>query len=84
MRSEFMPPYWMLATERCRCCGAQGELEFSTCPACGFVVLICAEIGTVYDILGKRAGLSLGWIHDQEPAKRKRCGSAEYDTFLDA
>lgn len=40
------PPVWHFV-RTCPCCG-QGEPELYTCPSCGRVVLICAEIGTVF------------------------------------
>jgi hypothetical protein len=45
---EIRPPTWSLRNERCPCCEGQGELCFSACPACGRLVLVCAEIGTVF------------------------------------
>ncbi len=39
---------YSLKTPRCSCCDGNGELCFSTCPNCNYVVLICAEVGTVF------------------------------------
>ena len=39
-------PNWELRAP-CPCCG-QGGLVFSTCPQCHHVLLICAEVGTVF------------------------------------
>src|SRR5207247_10587588 len=39
-------PTWELCSP-CPCCG-QGGLEFSSCRRCHNVVLICAEVGTVF------------------------------------
>ncbi len=36
-------PCWELKSDRCSCCGGQGELIFSRCSTCSVVVLICAE-----------------------------------------
>ena len=53
-------PLWELRNERCRCCDGQGELVFFTCPQCRVTVLICQEIGTVYEITEKKAGKEIG------------------------
>ena len=45
---EIIPPTWCLRNPRCECCDEQGALCFSTCPNCGYVVLICDEVGTVF------------------------------------
>src|ERR1051325_4351529 len=39
---------WELREGRCSHCYGTGALYFSTCPACGHVVLICDEVGHVY------------------------------------
>ncbi|NVB79531.1 MAG: hypothetical protein HOV81_14135 [Kofleriaceae bacterium] len=38
---------WQLRSP-CPCCG-QGGLTFSTCIRCHRVLLVCAEVGTVFD-----------------------------------
>jgi hypothetical protein len=43
---ETNKPVWRLK-KPCPCC-EQGGLVFSTCPACGHVLLICEEQGTVF------------------------------------
>jgi hypothetical protein len=43
---KVVPPMWELRAP-CPCCG-QGGLWFATCPACHHVVLICADLGTVF------------------------------------
>ncbi len=53
-------PLWELRNERCRCCNGQGELAFLTCPRCQVTVLICQEIGTLYEITEKKAGKEIG------------------------
>jgi hypothetical protein len=74
---EFDPPDWHLS-EACPCCG-QGRLKFSTCPACGSVVLICSELNTVFGILDRQSGSAVGPIRT-EPACAA-CGAATYSTF---
>ena len=53
-------PIWELRNERCPCCDGQGELAFFTCPKCSATVLICQEIGAVYEITDKKAGSEIG------------------------
>lgn len=45
---QFDQPICYLRTPRCACCSGQGALCFSACPACGTVVLVCEEAGTVH------------------------------------
>jgi len=46
---DIRPPRFELAAQRCPCtCGGQGELVFYACDRCGQIVLICAEIDTVF------------------------------------
>ena len=51
LKNQYMnivSPTWCLKTPRCECCDEQGVLCFSTCPNCGYVVLICDGFGTVF------------------------------------
>jgi hypothetical protein len=41
---------WYVVEPRCPCCNGQGDLCFSACPECGHVVLICAEVGTAFEV----------------------------------
>lgn len=43
---QIRPPTWELASV-CPCCD-QGGLTFSSCPRCQHVLLICAEVNTVF------------------------------------
>ena len=45
---NIVSPTWCLKTPRCECCSEQGALCFSTCPNCGYVILVCDEVGTVF------------------------------------
>jgi hypothetical protein len=45
---NLLNPVWSLRTARCNCCNGQGALCFATCPSCGYVVLVCDEVGTVF------------------------------------
>lgn len=45
---KVVDPVWQLKASRCDCCAGQGALCFSSCPACGAVVLVCDEVGTVF------------------------------------
>ena len=61
---DIKPPTWSLRNERCSCCAGQGELCFSICPACGQLVLVCAEVGTVFSALGAGIRRRLGSLED--------------------
>ena len=80
---EIHPPSFELRRERCRCCDGQGELVFSTCPSCGLVVLICAEVGTVYQIRDRQVGALLGDSVAAEDSCTK-CGQSRYGDFRSA
>jgi len=45
---EVKSPVWCLKDRRCDCCTGEGILCFETCPRCGWVVLVCDEVGRVY------------------------------------
>lgn len=45
---EAKPELLIYKEQRCECCSEQGALFFSTCPNCGHVVLVCDEVGTVF------------------------------------
>jgi hypothetical protein len=79
---NFVNPIWELKT-RCNCCDGNGELCFSTCPECNNVVLICAEVGTVYpnpkNLTQSIFGASL------EPSFLcPHCGKSEVSDFRDS
>jgi hypothetical protein len=74
---EIDPPDWYL-NETCPCCD-QGGLTFSTCPTCGLVVLLCAEINTVYAISGQRCGPAIGWFDSEQACSN--CGTSKYSSF---
>ena len=76
-------PSWQLRKQRCTCCDGQGELVFSACPTCGFVVLICAEVGTVFEIRDRQCGSVLGdsSVVEDDCAK---CGRSRYSAFRSA
>ena len=75
-------PYWELRNERWTCCDGQGALVFSTCPTCGWVVLICGEVGTVFEIRERHAGSRLGCIAAEEVCSQ--CGEKKYSDFCNA
>jgi hypothetical protein len=56
---------------------------FSTCPACGVVVLICTELGTVFSIRDRQPGSALG---DSVAAQDvcAQCGRNRYSDFRSA
>jgi len=46
---RIVAPTWRLANRRCPCaCEGEGALAFQACPACGALVLVCDELGTVF------------------------------------
>ena len=53
---------------------------FSTCPTCGVVVLICGEVGTVFEIRDRLCGSVLGDFQTDVCAK---CGKSKYTDFRD-
>jgi hypothetical protein len=77
---KIVPPSWYL-TEICPCC-EQGGLTFSTCPTCGLVVLICAEIGSIFAISGRRCGPLIGSIDSDQTCQK--CGASDYLSFRDS
>ena len=80
---QTQPPSWDLRNQRCACCDGQGELVFSTCPTCGVVVLMCAEVGTVFSIRDRRAGSALGNAVATEDLCAQ-CGKSRYSDFRGA
>jgi uncharacterized protein YbaR (Trm112 family) len=43
---------WIVKNKRCPCdCGGNGVLAYLVCPQCRKVVLVCDEIGNVFDDL---------------------------------
>jgi hypothetical protein len=40
-------PFLALRDKRCDCCNGQGALGFMACPDCGYVLLVCDEVGSV-------------------------------------
>ena len=71
---------WRLARQLCPCCG-QGGLVFSSCPTCSAVVLICGEVGTVFEIRGRECGSVLG---DFQRDFCPKCGKSRFSDFRDA
>jgi hypothetical protein len=71
------PPTWYLNHD-CAC-GAEYGPDFSTCPTCGFVVLICGELGTVFEISEKRCGAVLGQFGSEDACPK--CGVSKYSSF---
>jgi hypothetical protein len=71
------PPNWYLNQE-CPCRGEAGP-DFSTCPTCGFVVLICGELGIVYEISDKRCGAVLARFGTEGTCPK--CAASEYSNF---
>jgi hypothetical protein len=51
---------------------------FSTCPTCGIVVLICCEVGTVFEIRDRQCGSVLG---DFQKDVCTGCGKSRYSDF---
>jgi hypothetical protein len=80
---ETKPLSWELRMERCPCCDGPGELVFRTCPTCGLVVLICAEVGTVFEIRIQQHGSVIGESIDAENVCTK-CGRNRYSVFRSA
>ena len=80
---ETRKPSWELAHERCPCCDGQGELVFSKCPSCGLVVLICAEVGSVFEVKSGKRGDEIGWSFGDAPLCRA-CTKARYEDFVGA
>jgi len=79
-RMRIVRPTWYLLKPRCPCCHGQGELCFSACPECGHMVLICAEVGTVFGI---DASTVIGDISDAE-AVCPNCRRTTLSSFRNA
>src|SRR5687768_3065046 len=46
---EIVQPQWRLKDRLCPCyCGGEGFLIFMSCPSCGYTLLKCDEVGTVF------------------------------------
>lgn len=45
---EIKQPIWHLKKIVCPVCDGQGRLEFSACPNCHLIVLVCEEEGSVF------------------------------------
>ena len=80
---QTQPPSWELRKERCTCCDGQGHLIFSACPTYGLVVLICAEVGTVFEIHGQQCGSAIGESVAADDACTK-CGKSRFSDFRSA
>jgi len=80
---EIRAPTWQLAAGKCPCCDGQGELVFSACPSCGFVVLVCAEVGTVFEISGQTRGKEMGVLAGK-PDSCVKCGASRCEHFPNA
>ena len=78
---RIVEPQFELRNQRCTCCDGQGELIFSTCPTCGLVVLICAEVGTVFEIHDLKCGSAIGDTL-ASPGACIRCGKTSFSDFL--
>src|SRR5258707_1518742 len=82
---KIVTPRWYLQDRRCPCfCGGEGELEFRACPACGAVMLVCTEVGAVFDdpqaaMRGELKAAGHGLFGDCP-----RCQSAPIETFRTA
>ncbi len=75
-------PRWYLRDRRSPClCDGERELEFKACPACGAVMLVCTEVGTVFDDprAAWRGELKAGG--QNRFADCPRCQSAPTETF---
>jgi len=77
-KMEIRAPKWQLAKEKCPCCDQNGELIFSSCPACDDMVLICSEVGSIFGIKAKEIAEDI-----IQPTCRK-CGTQKYEDFRDA
>lgn len=76
---RIVEPQFELRNQRCTCCDGQGELVFSTCPTCGLVVLICAEVGTVFEIHDLKCGSAIGYFDLTQACIR--CGKTSFSDF---
>jgi len=77
---QIVPPMWYLVEPRCPCCDGQGELCFSACPECSHVVLVCAEVGTVFR---SDASTIIGEFSDAESVC-PNCQRASLSSFRNA
>jgi len=58
---RIVAPRWWLANRRCLCaCQGEGTSAFEACTACGSVMLVCEELGTVFD--NRSLSHELVWI----------------------
>jgi hypothetical protein len=49
----------------------------------GFVILVCAGVGTVFEISGQLRGEHIGWLRG-EPEIRAKCRGLRYEDFRHA
>jgi len=73
-------PTWSLRGIRCQCCSGQGALCFSTCPACKAVVLICDEVGTVFQDPRDLEAAVYGGL-DDPTCLCAQCGKSRLSSF---
>jgi len=59
---EIDKPVWR-TKQSCPCCG-QGGLAFSTCPGCGYMVLVCEEVDTVFPAKRDLSCAPIGGVED--------------------
>lgn len=80
---QFIRPKWNLKKPRCECCSGQGALCFSTCPKCGYIVLVCDEVGTVYPNPHDLETATYGGIEDDN-CTCPGCRQVKVSEFRDA
>ena len=76
-------PRWVLREVFCQCCAGQGTLCLAACPGCKAVVLICDEVGTVYQDLTNLAVAEYGGL-DSPDCLCKRCSKVRISEFVNA
>lgn len=69
-----------LITPRCECCSEQEALCFASCPSCGYIVLICDEVGTTFPDPSNLEYAIYGAL-DEPNSNCPKCGKIHFSKF---
>ncbi len=81
---EVSQPIWYLKKTDCPVCNGQGRLEFSACPDCHTIILICEEEGSIFTNLNLQTLSNVfGNLFDKDLVC-PNCKKVEIQSFLSA
>lgn len=76
-----MDKIYMLKNSRCICCDGEGSLVFLSCPECFKVVLMCDEVGSIFDNLKDHRASQPLVVWKSAKQKCPCCGKAFLSDF---